>query len=203
MQSLRRIWWLTWNYFFCLECPYPTLIGNGYCDPLNNVPECSYDGGDCTQSLPYPSYPLEPQPPSIPYPYPNPNPNPYPNKHPNPSPSLNPTHNPNPTHTLSISTSHSTSSQSPSTTMSSEGKTTLSQNSETTAHPIHENSTTISSIENMTTTPLEEEFPGFYFYFKSWMDIIMYYGNIGSGVSSSGKQKKNDLSNQSFMEKSF
>ena len=149
---------------FYLECPYPTLIGNGYCDPLNNVPECSYDGGDCTQSHPYPSHPFEPQPTSIPYPHPYPSPNPHPNKHPdkhpNPIPSLNPTHNPNPTHTLPISTSHSTSSQSLSTTMPDEGKTTVSQNYETTTHPILENSTTISSIENMTTIPVEEEFPG-------------------------------------------
>jgi len=44
--------------------------------------------------------------------------------------------------------------------MPHEGKTTVSQNYETTTHPILENSTTISSIENMTTIPVEEEFPG-------------------------------------------
>ena len=44
--------------------------------------------------------------------------------------------------------------------MSQEVETTVTQNYETTTHPILENSTTISSIENMTTIPVEEEFPG-------------------------------------------
>ena len=29
------------------HCENPTWIGDGYCDDINNNPECSYDGGDC------------------------------------------------------------------------------------------------------------------------------------------------------------
>ena len=29
------------------DCPYPEWISDGYCDDQNNIPVCSYDGGDC------------------------------------------------------------------------------------------------------------------------------------------------------------
>eukprot|EP00752_Nemacystus_decipiens_P017790 g15950.t1 len=29
------------------DCPSTLSIGNGFCDEVNNIPECNYDGGDC------------------------------------------------------------------------------------------------------------------------------------------------------------
>ena len=37
-----------------LECLYPSLKGNGWCDQMNNVPECYFDGGDCLKTSTYP-----------------------------------------------------------------------------------------------------------------------------------------------------
>ena len=38
-------------YFISAGCPLPPYQGDGFCDDENNVPECSYDGGDCCGPL--------------------------------------------------------------------------------------------------------------------------------------------------------
>ena len=37
------------KYLWCDQVPYPTSVGDGYCDPENNVLGC-WDGGDCCQA---------------------------------------------------------------------------------------------------------------------------------------------------------
>ena len=37
-----------------LECLYPSLKGNGWCDQMNNIPACYYDGGDCIKTNTHP-----------------------------------------------------------------------------------------------------------------------------------------------------
>jgi hypothetical protein len=32
------------------ECYYPAYAHDGWCDPLNNIPSCNYDYGDCCES---------------------------------------------------------------------------------------------------------------------------------------------------------
>ena len=29
------------------DCPMPFYAGDGYCDDLNNIDSCNFDGGDC------------------------------------------------------------------------------------------------------------------------------------------------------------
>ena len=34
-------------FTYYLDCKYPELIGDNYCDDVTNTLECNFDGGDC------------------------------------------------------------------------------------------------------------------------------------------------------------
>ena len=33
--------------FSVSDCPLPLYVGDGFCDDLNNINSCNFDGGDC------------------------------------------------------------------------------------------------------------------------------------------------------------
>ena len=44
---IKSLWIVKITFFIPGNCADPSWFNDNYCDDINNVPECGYDGGDC------------------------------------------------------------------------------------------------------------------------------------------------------------